>query len=321
MRFHKLDLNLLVALDALLRERSVTRAANRLHLTPSAVSNALARLREYFGDDLLVTIGRRMEPTPRAAALAEAVRDVLLRIESAVAAQPAFDPRSSDRVFRIFASDYTQVVLGPHLMALAAAEGFAGQIQFLAQVEYPYRDLERGEADLLIIPSEFLSHEHPSEVLWEEQFVCALWAGSKLAREELTLDRYLASGHIAMVPQGRDAESYEAWLMHRRGVRRRLVATTYSFAALPALVCGTEWIATIHMRLARRLAAAWPLVLRPVPVPLEPMRQSMQWHRYWHQDPGLVWLRGLAARGAEWTSECEAPPAAYNQSTDSRTRT
>ncbi len=97
MRFNKLDLNLLVALDVLLVERNVSRSADRLHVTQSAVSNALARLRDYFDDEILVPVGRRMELTPRAELLKEAVRDILVRIESSVTAKPLFEPRTSDR--------------------------------------------------------------------------------------------------------------------------------------------------------------------------------------------------------------------------------
>ena len=119
MRFNRLDLNLLVALDALLTERSITKASERLNLSQSATSNALARLREYFDDELLVQVGRRMEPTPRAEGLRDAVRDVLVRVDATIAIQPEFDPSKSDRIFRIFVSDYTQMVFAPHLLALA----------------------------------------------------------------------------------------------------------------------------------------------------------------------------------------------------------
>lgn len=98
MRFKNLDLNLLVALDLLLKERNISRAAEKLHITQSAMSNALARLRDYFGDELLVQVGRRMELTPRAELLREPVRDILVRIESSVTATPRFDPAESDRV-------------------------------------------------------------------------------------------------------------------------------------------------------------------------------------------------------------------------------
>ena len=123
MRFNKLDLNLLVALDVLLVERNVSRSADRLHVTQSAVSNALARLRDYFDDEILVPVGRRMELTPRAELLKEAVRDILVRIESSVTAKPLFEPRTSDRRFRIFVSDYTMITLVPHVLASGRAAG------------------------------------------------------------------------------------------------------------------------------------------------------------------------------------------------------
>lgn len=293
MRFNRLDLNLLTALDALLTERSVTRAAERLNLTPSAVSSALARLREYFDDELLVQVGRKMEPTPRAEGLADAVRDVLVRIESTIAARPAFDPAATDRVFRIFMSDYTQMVLMPHVLALAGRQRCSARFELLPQVANPQRNLERGEADLLVIPRGFLSPDHPHDVLYEEAFVCVLWRDGALARADFGFDQYAAAEHVVMQPQGKVGDSFEGWFVKRYGISRRVAVTTYGFATLPALVVGTEYVATVHERLARRFTASWPLVTRSPPFPLEPMQQSMQWHRYRTQDPGLVWLRGL----------------------------
>lgn len=293
MRFNRLDLNLLIALDALLTERSITRAAERLNLTPSAVSSALARLRDYFEDELLVQVGRRMEPTPRAEGLHDAVRDVLVRIDSTIAAQPAFDPAATDRTFRIFMSDYTQMVLMPHVLALAAQQRCSAQFELLPQVANPQRNLERGEADLLIIPRGFLSPEHPDEVLYEEGFDCVLWRDSALAQGDFGFDRYTAAGHVVMQPQGSAGESFEGWFIRRYGMSRRVAVRTYGFAMLPALVVGTEYVATVHSRLARRFAACWPLVRRTPPFPLERMQQSMQWHKYRTQDPGLSWLRAL----------------------------
>lgn len=293
MRFNKLDLNLLVALDAMLTERSVSRAAERLNLSPSATSNALARLRDYFEDELLVQVGRKMELTPRAEGLQEAVRDVLVRVDSTIATQPEFVPSKSDRTFRIFASDYTQMVLAPHVLALASEQGCSAQFEFLPQVSNPQRNLERGEADLLIIPRGFTSPEHPEEVLYEDDFVCVLWSASYLAQGEFTFERYLASGHVVMRPSGTDNDSFESWFVKRYGVTRRVAVTTYGFATVPALVVGTHHVATVHARLARLLVAAWPLEIRPVPVPMTKMEQAVQWHKYRTQDPGLVWLRGL----------------------------
>lgn len=293
MRFNRLDLNLLIALDALLTERSITRAAERLNLTPSAVSSALARLRDYFDDELLVQVGRKMEPTPRAEGLHDAVRDVLVRIDSTIAIQPGFDPAATDRTFRIFMSDYTQMVLMPHVLALASQRGCSARFELLPQVSNPQRNLERGEADLLIIPRDFLSPDHPHEVLYDERFTCVLWRDGALARGEFGFDQYTGAGHVVMQPQGSTGESFEAWFVKRYGISRRVAVTTYSFATLPALVQGTEYVATVHARLARLFMADWPLVLRPPPFPLESMQQAVQWHKYKTQDPGLAWLRGL----------------------------
>lgn len=296
MRFNRLDLNLLVALDALLAERSITRAAERLNLSPSATSNALARLREYFDDELLVQVGRKMEPTPRALGLEESVRDVLVRVDSAIAIQPKFDPTTSDRTFRIFASDYTQLVFAPHLLALASEERCAARFDFLPQVSNPQRSLERGEADLLIIPRGFLSPDHPQDVLYAETFMCVVWRDGRMARGPFSRERYLDAGHVVMHPQGGVGSSFEEQFVMRHGVARRVAVTSYGFAMLPALVVGTDLVATVHARLARQLQAAWPVELREPPLEFPVMEQGIQWHKYRSQDPGLVWLRQLLRR-------------------------
>jgi DNA-binding transcriptional LysR family regulator len=298
VRFKKLDLNLLVALDVLLKERSVSRAAEVLNLSASAMSNALARLREYFDDELLVQIGRKMELTPRAEGLHPAVRDVLLRIDSTIADQPVFDPRGSDRVFRIFASDYTQLVLVPALLAVAAKAQSTVRFEFLPQVSAPHRQLERGEADLLIIPTGFMSPDHPRELIYHEDFVCLVSRDSAIAQGELNFDRYVNAGHVVMQPAGGQADAFEGWFLKRYGVTRRVAVSTYSFVTLPAMVAGTEYVATVHARLAKRMVRTFPLEIRPTPVPFERMEQSVQWHKFRTNDPGLVWLRGMLAQAA-----------------------
>ena len=299
MRFNKLDLNLLVALDALLIERNITRAAERIHLSQSAMSNALGRLREHFDDELLVQVGRRMEPTPRADVLREAVRDVLMRIDTTISAQPEFDPTRSDREFTLFVSDYSMAVFIPHALALASRQRSTARIRLLPQVAEPYRALERGEADLLIIPSAYVSSEHPSEKLFEEEFVCAVWRDSQLARGELTIERYVNAGHVVMQPTESSQPAYEDWFVQQHGISRRIGCLTYSFGAMPFLVVGTELIATVHLRLARRLQAALPIALKPLPLPMPLLEQTMQWHKYRSRDPGLVWLRSLMQQGAK----------------------
>lgn len=297
MRFNKLDLNLLVALDALLRERSITNAAKKLHLSAAALSSALARLRAYFDDELLVQVGRKMEITPRASSLQYLVRDVLMRVETTITTHPTFEPDKTDRTFRIFASDYTQIVLGPYLMTIVAEQKCNAQLEFLPQIADPHRELERGEADLLVIPSGFTSSDHPTELIYEEDFVCVVWRESLLSQRPLDFDAYVQADHVTMRPPG-SIDAFETRFIQRPDIVRRNAVVTFSFAALPALVVGTDLVATLHARLAHRLATAWPLEIRAMPMPFERMRQVVQWHQYRSQDPGLIWLRALFAEAA-----------------------
>lgn len=298
MRFNKLDLNLLVALDALLTELSITRAAERVHLSQSAMSNALRRLREYFEDDLLVQVGRKLELTPRARVLGEAVRDVLMRIDTSVAVQPHFDCTTSDREFRLCISDYTMDVLIPRALALAARQRSTARFNLLPQVAGPARALEQGEADLLVIPNAYCSADHPAEILFKDEFVCVVWSESSHARLGLSFERYASAGHVVMQPPDTDRPAFESWFVQRYGLSRRIEVTTYCFAPLAFLVVGTERVATMHAALVRTVAAALPVKVLPLPLPMPPFEQVMQWHKHRTNDPGLVWLRGLLMQAA-----------------------
>ncbi|MFM0304241.1 LysR family transcriptional regulator [Paraburkholderia sediminicola] len=303
MRFQKLDLNLLVALDALLTERNVTRASERLHLSQSAVSNALAKLREHFEDDLLVLVGRRLELTPRAEALRDSVRDILVRITAMKVDEPTFDPTQSDREFTILVSDYSMTTLIPRAMQIARSQGISVRFNLLPQIVQPHRALEKGEADLLIIPMVYCSVDHPRETIFEEKFVCAAWRDSQIARAGIDLECYLNASHV--VTQSTDSAllTFEAWFLQRQGVSRRIGVSTYSFAAAPFLVVGTELIATVHSRLAERLQHTLPLALFPVPLPMPTFEQAMQWHKQRARDPGLIWVRSVIRQAA-----AEIPP-------------
>lgn len=290
MRFNKLDLNLLVALDALLTDNSISRAAERLHLGQSAMSNALARLREYFEDELLVQVGRKMEPTPRALSLKEPVRDVLIRVEAAVCPQPLFDPANSEREFRLTVSDYTNAVLMPHVLELAYRQSRKLRIHLLPQTSNPKHALENGDVDLMIIPALFASTEPPSEQLFNEKFCSLVWRESPLAHGKLTLERYLAHGHVVMKPL--KAQAYETKVLADLEIHRRVEVTTFSFATAPRLIVGTSRIVTLHKRLAQQSEKELPVVARPMPGEFPTMQQTMQRHKYrTTNDQGIVWLR------------------------------
>lgn len=291
MRFKHLDLNLLIALDAMLRERNISRAAERLHLSQSAMSNALARLREYFDDQLLVQVGRHMEPTPRAEALAEAVRDVLVRVDTAIVIQPEFIPAESNRVFRLLVSEYTTTVLIPVLLDLVWQESKNIGFDLLSQSSDPGRLLADGEADVLIMPNAYLGTGHPIETLYEDEYVCVVWEANSLIGNTLDIDDYLAATHVVaqMGPTRRSV--FEDWFSQKFGTPRNVQVVTQSLTAPCRLVVGTDRIATVQARLAREAVKTLPLRILPAPFEIPKMVQAMQWHRYRTQDPGIVWLR------------------------------
>lgn len=306
MRFNKLDLNLLVALDAMLHTCNITRAAEQLHMSQSAMSNCLARLREYFGDDLLRPVGRGMELTPRGEMLRDAVHDLLLRIDTTLSSEPSFDPSESDRVFTIAASDYTSLVLMPRVMTLAEKQNARVRFNLVPQVGDAARALERGEADVMIIPRNYCSPSHPSEILFEESFDCLFWSGSRWARNGVDLEGYRTAGHVVMQPSGTDRPAFGSQFLQDHGIDRNIQVSTYSFLSEPMLLVGTDRIATVLSRIATWATGHLPLKACPLPVDIPVMQQAIQWHKYRSNDPGLAWLLDLFRSAA---GEMDKPEA------------
>jgi LysR family transcriptional regulator, nod-box dependent transcriptional activator len=293
MRFKKLDLNLLIALDMLLAEKSVSRAAEKLFISQSAMSNSLLRLREYFEDPLLTQIGRKMELTPRAKALADPVRDVLIRVEATISTQAEFDPSKSEREFKLLVSDYTLFVLMPFVMQLALEQSATVKFKLVPQVDPPQQMLERGKADLMVIPQEFCSQHHPDESLYEETFVCLASKNSNIWGKEITEAEYLNAKHVLVQTLGPELPIFDNWFLRSYGVMRDAAVSTYSFASVPGLVSGTEFIATVHARLAASLIHQAEVKIMQPPVAFPNMIQTMQWHSLHSGDPGIFWLRQL----------------------------
>lgn len=290
MRFDRLDLNLLVALDALLAERSVSLAADRICLSQSATSSALGRLRDYFADDLLVQKGRQMVLTARAEGLVEPVRAVLEQIRSTIAVPPPFDPATSDRTIRIMASDYiTEVLLAVSMIDLQQqAPGMRFEIQSLS--ESLLESLERGAVDLLITIDYAISADHPSQILFEDDYVVVGWNGNPAMAGPMTKELYFALGHVTARFGRARVSAFEDWFVRRQKRQRRLEIVTHSFLSLPGLVIGSQRIATMHRRLATRMAAYLPLTLREVPMDIPPIREAIQWHISSNNDPAIRWV-------------------------------
>jgi len=297
MRFKNLDLNLLSALDKLLRLHSVSRAADEMAITQSAMSNALSRLRQYFDDPLLVQVGRKMVLTPRAEGLADPVRDILVRIDAAVATPPAFDPATTTRSIALMVSDYSLATVVPHFVRTVAAEAPGMRLTIKPQRTFPGLQLEQGETDILISPRPYASTDHPSETLLRDPLVCVLDARNPAA-QDLTLDRFVALDHVAMEPPVAD-ESYAARLLAEAGVSVSVAVTTFSFVSLPDLVQGTNRVALIQNRLAQRMARDHGLAIVPPPLDLAPLEQMLQWHSMRDSDQALIWLRGVLHQAAK----------------------
>jgi DNA-binding transcriptional LysR family regulator len=292
MDFSGLDLNLLVALDALVAEKSVSRAGKRLHLSQSATSGALARLREAFRDPLLVQVGRIMTLTPLAEGLVEPVREFLLQAESILYSSPVFDPATSTRKFRLMMSDYVETVVMTE--ALPRIQQIAPAVTFELFSSDGPQVLERGEIDLSITPERYLSSQHPSERLFDDEYVCAVWSGNKQVKDHLSLEQYLSLGHIVVLyGRTRQVPFFDEWFRAHFEYRRRIDVITTAFNLVPQLLIGTSRIATLHRRLATFYKRYLPLKLATPPMETPRLEEFMQWHRSRERDPGTVWLRSI----------------------------
>ena len=194
MDFSGLDLNLLVAMDALFAERSVSRAGERLHLSQSAMSGALARLRESFHDPLLVQVGRTMTLTPLSEGLVEPVREFLLQAEFILNSSPIFEPKKSARRFRVMMSDYVETVIMTE--ALPRIQEAAPGVTFELFSNDSSVGIDRGEIDLAVTPRKYLAEGHPHEQLFEDDYVCVAWADNPMVQRSISLDQYLSLGHV-----------------------------------------------------------------------------------------------------------------------------
>ncbi len=290
MRFKRLDLNLLVALDVLLTERNVSRSAEKLFLSQSATSGALARLREYFKDELLVQVGRKMVLTPLALALAGKVRAALVQIDGTIIQPPEFDPATVQRTVRMIASDF--ITIAVLRIAVRRVAGLAPGLTLVIESpgEKPQEKIQRGEVDLVLMPEVFLAPDHPSEKIFSDDYVVVAWAGSAAFGETLSAAQFFAARHATVMFQNR-TPSYETWFMKNAGRERDIAAVAGSFAELPFLIEGTDFLAMMHRSLAEVFAKMMPLRLYPSPVDIPPLVECLQWHAYASADECLIWLR------------------------------
>ena len=288
-----IDLNLLVVLDVLLEERSVTRAAARLRLSQPAVSNALARLRTTLGDPLLVRAAGGMAPTPHALALAAPLRDALQRIGQVVAGPDAFDPATTRRAFTLAATDYVQfALLGPLAQRLATeAPGIALRVVSV-QREFPWAELESGRVHLTLGGVAEAPRGLHQRTLFQDRVVCMVRADHP-AKAPWDLERYLSLGHIEALPVESDGLADQ--VLADLGHSRHLAVTVPQFLVAPFLVAQTDYCFTLAQRIAEPLAALLPLEIRPLPFDVPGITIRAFWHERVHDDQGHQWFRRLLA--------------------------
>ena len=288
MRLDNFDLNLLVALHALLEECNVTRAAERLHLSQPAMSAALRRLRLAFNDDILVAHGKTMVPTSHAQSLAPIVAQALVSMQSLVSSSTVFDPQTSQRRFQIATSDYISTVLIAPLLASLERDAPSVRLEITAVNVDSAPMLERGMIDFMLTPEQFLSPDHPRQLLFEERHVVVGWKDNPVLSRPLTEEAYYSCGHVAVEIAGRPSFAEER--LRSGGDRRRIELVASSFTIVPWMLPGTRRLAIMHERLAQVMLPILPLAVAPLPFAMAPMREMIQFHNARTSDGGLQWM-------------------------------
>lgn len=286
-----LDFNLLKTLDALLDERSVTRAAERLSLTQPAVSGMLTRLRESFDDPLFVRAQRGMVPTLRAEQLAAPVKQLLGDIEHLLRPH-AFDPATAEMTISIASTDYAlRAVLVPFLSVLRAqAPNIRVAVQPVDTQQLPGQ-LERGDIDLALVTPDSTAPGLHAAVLFEERYVCVMRADHPDAKATtLALECFCALDHVLVSPDGGGFHGVTDEALARIGKSRRVTVSVTSFLVLPEILRTSDLIAVVPRRL---VAHADGLVSREPPLDIPGFSKTVAWHERTHHDPGHTWLRSL----------------------------
>ncbi len=296
MNLRSVDLNLLVTFDALLAERNVSRAAGKLGMTQSALSHALGRLRVVFGDPLLKRGPRGMEPTDRALALRQPLKDALADIHSIINSKVAFDPASASRTFRLSMSDAMSVEALPLIVRRLRkqAPNINLRVTSCSRRE-AYAQIENDDVDMAIGVFPQLPRGLLHEELYKDKLVCVADKNHPLIkRGRMDRKAYLACPHVTVAPNSDSGIQLDD-IFAAMGLVRRVVATVPHYIAVPALIRGTDLIANTRRRLVETLRESSGLVVFPIPMKIQIPDLSFRqiWHRRYDGDSGHRWLRDL----------------------------
>lgn len=310
------DLGLLVSLDALLQEGSVSGAARRVGLSTPAMSHALARIRERLGDPILVRSGRGMLLTPRALALRESVHHVVTEARRALTPERPFVPKELSRTFVVHATDYVLVVLGAAVDRILRDEAPAVCVRFVPNTPDDSVNLRDQGSDLAVGIYGDMPEEMQSRQLLTDRFVCVVRDGHPGVGKRLTLDSFVRLAHVQVAPRGKPG-GYLDDVLRERGLTRRVARAVPYFLTALQLVAETDYVLTISERIAKRYEASLGLRLFEVPVPLRPYALSLVWHPRLAADPGNRFLREVFVRASgEAAGERHEEPRTRLDATD-----
>jgi DNA-binding transcriptional LysR family regulator len=289
----RFDLNLLLALEAMLRERSVSKAAARLGVGQPAMSAALNRLRDLFDDPMFVRTAGGMQPTPRALETAAPLGEALDRLRRLVEPPQPFHPSSARRTFRVSGGDYIAMVLAPALIAALqrAAPGVDLRFRFVEKDQL-FERMDSGEIDLALAVMGEPPQRFRAEPVLMDTFVCLARVGHPLEGEPLTVEAFARQRHALVTERGDEVGALDA-LLAAQGLTRRVAVTIPQVSLLPAILQDTDLIATVGRRAAEKLSQTHRLTIHPLPLDAEPWTMSIIWPARTHHDPGLAWLRQL----------------------------
>lgn len=286
------DLSLLIALDALLQESSVTRAAERVGLSTPAMSHTLARIRDRLNDPILVRAGQGMVLTTRAQTLKPRVHSLVAQAEQLFTLGDTFSPKTVDREFVVNVTDYVHFVMGSALDRMARQQAPRLRLRFAPATRDDAKALRQGSTDLAIGVYDELPPEIMTRTLITDRPVCVLRKGHALTRQRMTLKRFVGLDHVQVAPRGRPGGRMDD-LLRARGLERRVLRVVPTFQAAAALVADSDYVLTLSRRVAIILAASFELVIVEPPLNLEPYAVNLIWHSRVDADPAHRWLRGL----------------------------
>ncbi len=291
IQLNDLDLNLLVALDALLSEEEVGRAAERTGVTPSAMSHTLRRLRTFFDDPLLVKGKGKMQKTPKAEALTAPLHKALLELQRAISSDVEFDAASSSQQFRIATNDYGDLILLPPLLSILSEE--APNIGLSAKPFDPRGSqlpLETGIVDLAITHPLKNAASIYQQTLFEDDFCCVMRNDHPAVDTQLDLDTYVALPHLRLAPRGDPSGPVDRALA-KLEIERHVTLEIANFSSAPMIVAESNLVLTAPRRCVQEWARILPLQIYEAPFELPRFSIAMIWHERFQHHPAHQWLR------------------------------